>query len=180
MKSSNSDIRLLSQNESLISYFNEIIFGKYDDGELHNFLIINKNFENTLFLVTESNDEQTLSSFISNNITSNNLIREFIKIPDIVTDKQITYSPTNYSIIVLTITTDKNQIEINTLGLFEWILSNKLFNNKLSTLNPLELMNIIMLKEFELYALNYEDISKNFEKLMSDENLQEILNFEDM
>ena len=37
-----------------------------------------------------------------------------------------------------------------------------------------------MLKEFELYALNYEDISKNFEKLMSDENLQEILNFEDM
>ena len=108
MKSSNSDIRLLSQNESLISYFNEIIFGKYDDGELHNFLIINKNFENTLFLVTESNDEQTLSSFISNNITSNNLIKEFIKIPDIVTDNLLTYSPTNYSIIVLTITTDKN------------------------------------------------------------------------
>lgn len=171
----NSDIKLLSKNSSLIKYFNEIIFGQYDDGELHNFLIINESIKNTFFIVSESNDENSISSFIKNNIVSNNLLKHFIQIPEKINEDQIIFSPTNYSLIVLTVSTEKNNIEINTLGIFEWLLSNIMFEN---ILDISESLNLLHKNEYNLFALNYSDINKNFEELLQDENLAEIINLE--
>lgn len=174
----NNDIKLLSNNGNLIQYFNEIIFGKYDDGELHNFLILNKNIKNNFFIITESNDEESISNFITNNIISNNLIKNFISnINNKINENQITFSPTNYSIIVLNFNINENNlIEINTLGLFEWLLSNKLYKN----ITIEENFKLLNLNDYELYALNYEDISKNFLDIINDENVSEILNIENI
>lgn len=174
----NNDIKLLSNNGNLIQYFNEIIFGKYDDGELHNFLILNKNIKNNFFIITESNDEESISNFITNNIISNNLIKNFIpNINNKINENQITFSPTNYSIIVLNFNINENNlIEINTLGLFEWLLSNKLYKN----ITIEENFKLLNLNDYELYALKYEDISKNFLDIINDENVSEILNIENI
>lgn len=174
----NNDIKLLSTNGNLIQYFNEIIFGKYDDGELHNFLILNKNIKNNFFIITESNDEESISKFITNNLISNNLIKNFIpNINNKINENQITFSPTNYSIIVLNFNINENNlIEINTLGLFEWLLSNKLYKN----ITIEENFKLLNLNDYELYALNYEDISKNFLDIINDENVSEILNIENI
>lgn len=172
------DIKILLKEKSLIHYFNDIIFGKFDDGELHNFLITNDTIKNTFFIVSESNDESSISSFIKNNIISNNLIKNFIDIPDKLNEKDVIFNPTNYSILVLNIIKKDNGIEINTLGIFEWILSNILYNKNINSLE--DSLKILNDKNFNLYAMNYEDISNNFIDIISDENLQEILTQENI
>lgn len=172
-----ADIKLLSSNGKLLQYFNEIIFGNYDDGELHNFLILNKNIKNTFFIVTESNDETSISSFIKNNITSNNIMQNFLsEIKDNINDEDIIFSPTNYSLLVININPTDNGLEINTLGIFEWLLSNIMFKDIIGKIeDSIKLFNI---DDFDLYALNYSDISKSFAEILKDENVQEILNAE--
>ena len=174
----NNEIKLISNKGNLIQYFNEIIFGKYDDGELHNFLILNKNIKNTFFIISESNDEESISNFITNNIISNNLIKNFVNnLNDNINENQIIFSPTNYSIIVLNFNINENNlIEINTLGLIEWLLSNKLYKN----INIEDNFKLLNINEYELYALNYNDISKNFLDIINDENVAEILNIENI
>lgn len=174
----NNDIKLLLKNNTLLSYFNDIIFGKFDDGELHNFLITNASFKDTFFIVSESNDESSLSSFVKNNIISNNLLKDFTEIPDKLEEKNIIYSPTNYSIVVLTLEKTKTGIEINTLGIFEWLLSNMLFQDGINNIN--DSLKLLTITDYSLFALNYNDISKDFTKLLEDENLMEIINTEDI
>lgn len=178
MENNNNDIKLISNNNNLLNYFNEIIFGKYDDGELHNFLILNKNIKNTFFIVSESNDEESISNFITNNIISNNLIKNFDNLLNFeINENNISFSPTNYSILVLKITINENKlIDINTLGLFEWLLSNKLYNNN----SNIDNFNLLNNNDYELYALNYNDINKNFTDIISDENVAEILTVENI
>ena len=178
MENNNNDIKLISNNNNLLNYFNEIIFGKYDDGDLHNFLILNKNIKNTFFIVSESNDEESISNFITNNIISNNLIKNFDNLLNFeINENNISFSPTNYSILVLKITINENKlIDINTLGLFEWLLSNKLYNNN----SNIDNFNLLNNNDYELYALNYNDINKNFTDIISDENVAEILTVENI
>lgn len=170
------DIKLLATKGKLLKYFNEIIFGNYDDGELHNFLITNERIKDTFFIVSESNDESSLSSFIKNNITSTNILKNFMDIKDTVNDEEIIFSPTNYSILVVNIVSNDNGVEINTLGIFEWLLSNMMFKNVIDKIE--DSIALLNLDEFNLYALNYSDISKSFIEILNDENVQEILNSE--
>lgn len=167
------DIKLLASNGKLLKYFNEIIFGNYDDGQLHNFLIVNESIKNTFFIVSESDDESSMASFIKNNITATNMLKNFIDIPETINEEDIIFSPTNYSILVLNVISNQKGIEINTLGLFEWLLSNMLYTNSVDSIgDSLKLLNT---DDFNLYALNYTDISKSFADILKDENLQEIL-----
>lgn len=169
-----SKLQIIDKNVSLLNSYKEVVFGKYDDSEMTNFACSSPKFPGIIFIISESNSDNHLTEFVKNNITSQQSgIEQLmgIKLPIKLSDKDIEFDSGTFTLNVLKINIENNKLDIKSLSLLEWYLSLLLFDVE----NNLDLVEILTGKIFNLYSLNFTDITDNYKELLEDNNFKEIM-----
>lgn len=162
-----NNIKILERNNSIMYYFQELTLGKYDDGDISNFFIkSNDKTKEEYFILTESNDEESITNFISDSILSNKLGENKLS------DKNISYDSTNFNIIVLLIERTPLKLEIKTLGILEWLISKTMYD--VNTTSFTDALKTLDDKSYNLYVSNTDNIKDNFKEILANDNFHEI------
>lgn len=171
---------ILLNNEKIMDIFNELMFGKYSEINEKNYLIINNNIKDTYFLVTETDESKSVTNFIERNIITKG-----------INENQIEFESNIFNILVVTTspinsTTKINNelVEVSILSLFEYLFSKTILDNNNAVSSTSNFINNFF-NSSDFSLLHYdikseqEDIVSQLQKLMEDNNFQEILNSED-